>query len=572
MLFQPEEVPEDTVGRMDQVLGYKQLHTSLEPLQAQMQENALLAKQIALCVQDKQRLQQELAAAKHALDTARRELERQRSSDAGVFAAKVKAEEALRIAVRGEDEARRQLAEARREIARLTGKLDKYDEDAQAARTEALRAEGKAASESLAYVSQVAVLQGEKAALREQVEEMTREILDWRNKALALDTQLARNSEHAAALQGCLSRVERRVNDFGLESSLILTELAQRVHEEMGEAGVGGAEARLAQATDALLDVTCTQLWEASGEALKAERQRHATTAAELSETKDRLRQMRQRLKAVEDAHAQAMERGDALADHLAAHQSESAQALREESEAHKEAAHMAQTLVTSQRSLQSALAEAQEDRQQLMQRVVTLTDKTRSLSKQAGRDQARLLHLQRQVQDGERCLEQLGDETARACGSAENSLRLVAWRMQEEQAAALLRQQRLRVHAWSQTDTGWEAARDTWQVSQGMLEANSVLDKRLKQEQQARRREAAAAQALMDSARAREASLEESLARTQEELAASVKLMSSLSRELGRRKQHQAAGDRGVAARGGPGSVLAVQERDSDTVSSVFF
>ena len=37
----------------------------------------------------------------------RRELERQRSSDAGVFAAKVKAEEALRIAVRGEDEARR---------------------------------------------------------------------------------------------------------------------------------------------------------------------------------------------------------------------------------------------------------------------------------------------------------------------------------------------------------------------------------------------------------------------------------------------------------------------------------
>ena len=104
MLFQPEEVPEDTVGRMDQVLGYKQLHTSLEPLQAQMQENALLAKQIALCVQDKQRLQQELAAAKHALDTARRELERQRSSDAGVFAAKVKAEEALRIAVRGEDE------------------------------------------------------------------------------------------------------------------------------------------------------------------------------------------------------------------------------------------------------------------------------------------------------------------------------------------------------------------------------------------------------------------------------------------------------------------------------------
>ena len=83
---------------------------------------------------------------------------------------------------------------------------------------------------------------------------------------------MARNSEHAAALQGCLSRVERRVNDFGLESSLILTELAQRVHEEMGEAGVGGAEARLAQATDALLDVTCTQLWEASGEALKAER------------------------------------------------------------------------------------------------------------------------------------------------------------------------------------------------------------------------------------------------------------------------------------------------------------
>ena len=75
-----------------------------------------------------------------------------------------------------------------------------------------------------------------------------------------------------------------------------------------------------------------------------------------------------------------------------------------------------------------------------------------------------------------------------------------------------------------------------------------------------------------MDSARAREASLEESLARTQQELAASVKLMSSLSRELGRRKQHPAAGDRGVAARGGPGSVLAVQERDSDTVSSVFF
>ena len=556
MLFQPEEVPEDTVGRMDQVLGYKQLHTSLEPLQAQMQENALLAKQIALCVQDKQRLQHELAAAKHALDTARRELERQRSSDAGVFAAKVKAEEALRIAVRGEDEARRQLAEARHEIARLTGKLDKYDEDTQAARTEVLRAEGKAASASLAYVSQVAVLQGEKAALREQVEEMTREILDWRNKALALDTQLARNSEYAAALQGCLSRVERRVHDLGLESSLILTELAQRVHQEMGESGVAGAEARLAQATDALLHVTCTQLWEASGEALEQERQRHTRTAAELNATEDRLRQTRRRLQDVEEAKAQAMERGDALADHLAAHQSESAQALREESEAHKEAAHMAQTLVASQRSLQSALAEANEDRQQLMQRVVTLTDKTRLLSQQAGRDQARLLHWQRQVQDGERCLQQLGAETARACWSAENSLRLVAWRMQEEQAAALRRQQRLRVHAWSQTDTGWEAARDTWQVSQGMIEANSVLDKRLKQEQQARQREAAAAQALMDSARAREASLEESLAHAQEELAASVKLMSSLSRELGRRKQQQPAVDRG----------------DGDTVSSVFF
>ena len=51
MLFVPEKVPRDTVGRQDQVLGYRARDKQLEPLAAQMEETKLVAKQLALACQ-----------------------------------------------------------------------------------------------------------------------------------------------------------------------------------------------------------------------------------------------------------------------------------------------------------------------------------------------------------------------------------------------------------------------------------------------------------------------------------------------------------------------------------------
>ena len=111
-----------------------------------MQENAMLAKQIALCVEEKIELQKKLASAHRALDSARRELQRQRETDTGIFAAKVKAEEALSVSLRSEKETRLQLCEARREVERLRSMFDKYEQEATDARAEVIRAESAAAS------------------------------------------------------------------------------------------------------------------------------------------------------------------------------------------------------------------------------------------------------------------------------------------------------------------------------------------------------------------------------------------------------------------------------------------
>ena len=51
MLFVPEKVPQDTIGRQDQVLGYRARDKQLEPLAAQMEETKLVAKQLALACQ-----------------------------------------------------------------------------------------------------------------------------------------------------------------------------------------------------------------------------------------------------------------------------------------------------------------------------------------------------------------------------------------------------------------------------------------------------------------------------------------------------------------------------------------
>jgi len=122
MLFQPAPVPEDTAGRMDQVLsvcvdsnqilstpdhagtrvntvccmhiptcvhmtvygnqvlGFERQNTEcLQPLHAQMRQTALLTKQLALSSQEAAELKQQLDEAHRNLHSAQRELARQRS-------------------------------------------------------------------------------------------------------------------------------------------------------------------------------------------------------------------------------------------------------------------------------------------------------------------------------------------------------------------------------------------------------------------------------------------------------------------------------------------------------------
>jgi len=79
MVIAVESPPRDRASG-NQVLGFERQHsTVLQPLHAQMHQTALLTKQLALSSQESSRLREQLDAAHRNLESAQRELNRQRS-------------------------------------------------------------------------------------------------------------------------------------------------------------------------------------------------------------------------------------------------------------------------------------------------------------------------------------------------------------------------------------------------------------------------------------------------------------------------------------------------------------
>ena len=77
-----------------------------------MEQVNLLSKQLALSCQENIALQQKLEVTEKTVRSTQRELDRQRGSDNGIIAAKVKAEEALRVTSHGKYETRKSFQQA----------------------------------------------------------------------------------------------------------------------------------------------------------------------------------------------------------------------------------------------------------------------------------------------------------------------------------------------------------------------------------------------------------------------------------------------------------------------------
>jgi chromosome segregation ATPase len=327
------------------------------------------------------------------LRSTQRELDRQRGNDNGIIAAKVKAEEALRVTSHGEYEARKSLECAEREVTRLKAFCDKNEDHLFQARAAAIRTDAASAPASLAYMSQVANLQTEIERGKERLEDMTRLNSEWQEKANALERISSENIALAGKLQGCLSRVERRLSDLELEMSMSFTQLSHAVNDDISS--ISAAYDRMSTTTQELQLAVNHQRLQGSATNVLDRRRRHAATIAHLRDQEPKLRDMTQhvtRTEAERDAALQLVnQRGVAL---------------NEETSAPKETTCTTTRLSKSQSSLQQTLAGAEKDKKALAQRVVTFTERLHLLFTQTKTEQNARREMLRQAREGQQVLE----------------------------------------------------------------------------------------------------------------------------------------------------------------------